>query len=501
MLGSTTPRLWTKPLVRGRPGPCGCGCALTPATSKGFSVVDFAHDVLGLRLLPWQRWLLIHALELLPDGRYRFRTVVVLVSRQNGKTSVVEVKNVWKMYVQGAQVLGTAQDLDVSEESWDNAVEMCEGIPELAVEIKDVIKVNGKKALRLTNGARWKVKAATRRGGRGFSGDDINLDELREHQTWNAWGAITKTTRARPNAQVWAITNAGDDKSVVLNELQGSGRAAVEDPAADEVSIGLFEWSAPDDTRCTCGRVKPQRHSRSCRMADPALWAMSNPALGYLITPETMWSDLQTDPDEVYLAECLCVRVKDLTPSVIDLVKWADAHDPDSAATGQVAFSLDVDPDRKWSAIGMTGRRRDGLKHWQILRHAQGLDRLLEAAIELNGQHSNCGWFIDPSSPANSLVAPMEKAGLVVHKVAGQDLTAACTAIQTAAEDGTGRHLGQEPLDEAWKVARVANVGDSERFVRRKSTGDITPLMVVTLSDHGFRVHGESDSSPWALYA
>ncbi|GAA4568706.1 hypothetical protein GCM10023193_50810 [Planotetraspora kaengkrachanensis] len=70
LLGSTTPRLWTPPLVTGRRGPCGCGCALTPKTSLGFSCVDFARDVLGIELLPWQRWLLIHALELRPDGRF-----------------------------------------------------------------------------------------------------------------------------------------------------------------------------------------------------------------------------------------------------------------------------------------------------------------------------------------------------------------------------------------------------------------------------------------------
>lgn len=70
--GSTMPRLWTRPLVVGPPGPCGCGCALTPATSDGYDVAAWASDVLGVTLRPWQRWALIHGLELLPDGRPRF---------------------------------------------------------------------------------------------------------------------------------------------------------------------------------------------------------------------------------------------------------------------------------------------------------------------------------------------------------------------------------------------------------------------------------------------
>jgi hypothetical protein len=75
ILGRTEPRVFTPPLRE-----------LTPETSAGFSVVQFAEEILGIELLPWQRWFLIHALELRPDGKFRFRKVLCLVARQNGKT-------------------------------------------------------------------------------------------------------------------------------------------------------------------------------------------------------------------------------------------------------------------------------------------------------------------------------------------------------------------------------------------------------------------------------
>lgn len=68
----TLPRLFTAPLVTGPPGPCGCGCALTPDTSDGFDVAAWAADVLHAPLRGWQRWLLIHGLELAAGGRPRF---------------------------------------------------------------------------------------------------------------------------------------------------------------------------------------------------------------------------------------------------------------------------------------------------------------------------------------------------------------------------------------------------------------------------------------------
>ena len=108
-VGKTEPRLWTRPLRD-----------LTPETSLGFEVIDFALAFLGIALRPWQRWLLIHALELNPDGTYRFRRVIVLVARQNGKTLLASVLAAWWLFVDSARhpdrvppvdfkIVGTAQ--------------------------------------------------------------------------------------------------------------------------------------------------------------------------------------------------------------------------------------------------------------------------------------------------------------------------------------------------------------------------------------------------------
>ena len=113
LLGSTTPRIFTPPLVTGRRGPLRVRLRADPKTSMGFSVAAFAEEVLGFDLIPWQRWLLIHAMELRRDGRFRFRTLLVLVARQAGKTTIIEVKNLWKMFVlQVPLIIGTAQNLD-----------------------------------------------------------------------------------------------------------------------------------------------------------------------------------------------------------------------------------------------------------------------------------------------------------------------------------------------------------------------------------------------------
>ena len=483
LLGSTTPRIWTPPLVTGPPGPCGCGCALTPATSLGFSAAEFAEAVLGFELMPWQRWLLIHALELLPDRRFRFRTVLVLVARQNGKTTLVEVKNLWKMFVLRVPlVIGTAQNLDVSEESWDKAVEIVESIPELAAEVPregGIVRVNGKKSLKLAHGSRWKVAAASRKGGRGLSGDDVNLDELREHHTWDSWAAVTKTTMARRKAQIWAFSNAGDDRSVVLNALQEKGRAAVVDPTA-EMTLGHFEWSAPDD----------------CPIDDPQMMRLANPSLGYPqgISYEALKAALETDPEPIFRTECLCQRVPDLVPSKIPLTAWVKRADPTSKIVSGVVLTWEVSWRRDRAAICAAGFRADGAPHVELVEYRDGTDWLPGRFGEIAHRQPVLAVVYDPGGPAGSMFTEVTErlpVGLEPKALTFRDLAHACGRIYDAAMAGTFWHLGDDRLLEMLRKSATRTLSDAWAWDRRHSATDISGLVGVTEVLHGLYVHGQ----------
>jgi phage terminase large subunit-like protein len=489
---------------------------LTPETSLGFSAVEFSRDVLGLEPLPWQRWLLIHALELRFDGRFRFRTVLVLVARQNGKTSIVEVKNLWKMFVLRTQVLGTAQNLDLSEESWNNAVEMIEGLPELAAEVKHIDRTNGKKAIRLANGARWKVAAASRKGGRGFSGDDVNLDELREHQTWEAWGAVTKTTLARPNPQIWAYSNAGDNKSVVLNNLQQKARATVEQPEDADSSLGLFEWSVPDGVKCDCGRQDSNPHGLGCQLANVEFWAMANPSLGHTISEESLRSALLTDPNEVFLTECLCQHVPSLNGGAIDVGQWADLLDKSSKRDGDIALGVDIAPNRDYASIALYGKRSDGLGHGQLIDYRAGTDWIVPRLIEL------CE-VLDPvaigmgTGTAKSLAPDLKEVGIMAPEdedqpqrgdllaIGGADMAAACGHVIDDVRQSAIRHIGQQQLDTAVSGAQTRQTGDTIAWSRKNTESDIAPLVGLTAARFAYvtRVDAVKKESvtPWAVFA
>jgi len=488
-LGSETPRIFTPPL---RP--------LTPDTSLGFSVIEFAEVVLKVSLFPWQRWLLVHALELRVDGGFRFRNVVVLVARQNGKSTLSQVLALWFMYVYGYQlVLGTAQDLDTAEEVWQGAVDLVEELdederpvrPELLQLRERVVMVNGKKSLELKTGARYKVKAATRRAGRGLSGDLVLLDELREHQSWDAWGAITKTTMARDEAMIWALSNAGDAASVVLRYLRKMAHAALDDPDginsdddpaalleheadAEELelddeddTLGIFEWSAPP----------------GCDINDRDGWAMANPSLGHKISERTIASAARTDPEWVFRTEVLCQWSSGSLEGPFPPGSWEDCTDVDSAIPegGRFVFSVDVSWDRTAAHVTAVGRRPDDLLHVEVVASRPGTDWVLPWLVARVDTAGLVGVVLQvKGAPVSSLLPDLLDAGVPVIEWGGSDLGPATGAFYDLVRAGRLRHLPQPVLDVAAATARVKPIADSYVWDRKASPVDAAPLVAVT---------------------
>lgn len=472
-LGHAEPRIWTPPLRE-----------LTPETSLGFEVADFTQNVLGIELLPWQEWLFVHGLELKPDGTYRFRTVLVLVARQNGKTTALMALALWRLVMDAARmILGTSTNLDYARESWEKAVELAwgppgsksfAGVPELEGEFRLPRYANGEQTLSTVDGARYKIGTATRRGGRSLSVDLLILDELREHRTWDAWSASSKTTNARPRGQRWALSNMGDDGSVVLNHLQSQALTRLETCVGDD-ALALFEWSAP----------------AGCDPADRSVWPMANPALGYTITEDTLASDLSTDVESVFRTEVLCQRVPTLEPPPIDLGLWASrAVRRNGPPPGRPVFCIAASPRLTSWAIGAAVY--DGAKTFLSLAdYGADLDALVARAANLKAHHSGAKFYILATGQASSLVKRLEAVGVRFAKgqaLSTTDYGKACGNLLAGVTDGAIEHSGDDLFAIALQGAVARDIGEGLwAFGWRKSTADLTPIEAVTGAAWGAR--------------
>lgn len=441
LYGKTIPRLYTEPL---RP--------LNRRTSLGFECADF-QEITGNPYLPWQRWLSIHALETVPGGDFRFRVVIVLVARQNGKSAGKRGVTLWRMYMRpGSRILGVAQDVSLAREQWSYCQDAIHASPDLDAEWGHVRNVNGDEKFWAGPGGVYAIKAANDKAGRGTSNDEVNIDELRTQRDWKAWSSLSKTTMARPNSQIWCMSNAGDDESVVLNQLREAALSG-RDP-----TIGIFEWSGED----------------GCELDDVRAWQQANPAMGYLISEAAIRSALATDPPNVFRTEVLCQRVDQLD-GAIDLAAWRACADPAGTMDGlrdRVVVCFDMAPDGQHATLAAAAQLDDGRARVEIVKAWKGTDaaRMELPALLERIQPQVIAWY--PTGPAAAFAPILRPTGRYPGRIEYLELTGmkVAEACQGLADLAAGRrvvHNADPLLDAHIAGAQKLAAGDGWRFTRR----------------------------------
>lgn len=481
MNGVTQPRIYTPPLRK-----------LNQSTSLGYACIEYAEKVLGKELYPWQKFALIHALEIAGSLKgkwtFRFRTVLFLISRQNGKTVLSEVIASFFLNMLGVEsVFGTSLSLDKAEEVWEAVIRDQEDIPDLSQDIERVSRTNGNKRLILTDGRQYKVGAPTRRAGRGDSNDLVMLDEIREHRDWETWSAAAASTVAKPNGIIMCFSNAGDPDSIVLRQLRSQAVAAIEGKEAqnfggevDSKSLGLFEWSAPDGAKTD----------------DMRALAQANPALGYgLLTERALMSNRSTFPENKFRSECMCQQVETILPQPFPDGAWDACLDMASniPLESDVYFGIDLSEDRRWTSIGVCGLRSDGNWHIEVVARAVGTEWAIDwfRARAMRGKIRLA--FQGRGAPVTGLAEQIcSIQGVERFAIEGSDLSASwgrfwdgVAASDPATKRGGKKifHLQQPVLDTPAKTMQLRQMGGGVALPdRRKSPDDIAPLFACIMA-------------------
>lgn len=378
-LGSTTPRLFTPPLeIHADPD---AEYGIKPEATWGPLCVTFLEVVLGWKLLPWQKWLYYHALEKRPDGSgFRFRQLIVLVGRQQGKTTWGRGLGLWRLFMDdkgrrdpwwpaAKLCVVAAQSLDYAENTLKEVVDEIRDSPLLSPELINHAVTNGKHRAILSHRRLWRAATANRKGGRSLPVDFAWLDEMREHTKWDAYNAIEPTTTMQVCSQLLITSNAGDERSVVLKALRDTQIRDLTVGDTADAYTGFFEWSVPDN-------VDPRK---------PEYWYMAAPAMGHL--GEFCLDDLigkfkaKVDSDLAgFQTEYLCQWVDSLLPGVIPSQAWADTADEESrrAADAKVYACIEVNYHRTASYVCIAAERDDGDVHTEVIQKFKGTEGIAE---------------------------------------------------------------------------------------------------------------------------
>jgi phage terminase large subunit-like protein len=300
--------------------------------SYGIDFIEFCESI-GFELLPWQKWLAHEICKVDENDRWHFKEVGIIISRQNGKSTFMQLMILWRMFGLGQKLqVHTAHKLTTSSEIFWKIDDVIQSYAGLVEQFAKKYETKGSQEIRLKGGQRYLVRA-NNSAARGIAAPDtIYLDEVREYKDDEIWSSLRYTQMATPNPQALIFSNAGDQHSIVLNRLRERGLAAA---AGAEDRIGWFEWSAEP----------------GCDIRDRKAWAQANPSLGHTISVENLETAM-SDDESIVRTELLCQWVSVVNPA-ISASNWAAAAKPDLKLSKEqdTWMAIDLSPDRREAAL------------------------------------------------------------------------------------------------------------------------------------------------------
>jgi len=464
LVGTTEPRI---------------GTAQAGARSLGM-VLDGFTPVFGFDLMPWQQLAAHRAMAVHADGSWCHRTVTIVVARQNGKTTLAARRILAGLFVLGdRQLLHLAQDRALPRQVFTEVADIISESPDLHRYLKPrggIRTANGTEAITLKDGSSYRILAPTEAAVRGYGYKEpvgfILFDEVRTQETDAVMSAVQYTQRAHPNPTRWAISNAGNPDSLVLNQLRDRGRAAAQEPGSD-AEVCYLEWSAPDGPT-----------------DDPALWPAANPALGRTLRGTTLLEELRSDDPDSFRTEALCQWVDTTTAQAIPWDLWTACADRDlepitPADEVRTWWAVDLDTERQHAALVLVAERGDRLvaglhRSWSGPEVNEGA--ISDDIAALWEQWAPVGIAFDPVT-CQGLVD--RNPGLPWEKVTGTDWVISCSQLLDAVQTGYLVHADQPDLNAQLSVAGRRDYGDGTwRISRKDSTHPIPAVVALARAVH-----------------
>jgi phage terminase large subunit-like protein len=410
---------------------------LLSGPTRGGEVAELAERI-SLPLLPWQRFVLDDMLTIDKNKQFIRRTNLAICARQNGKTHLARMRILAGLFLFNERnhiVISSARSMALT--TFREVANAIEDSPELKKQLKKILYTNGNEAIILKSGARLDVRAATRDSARGATADFLFIDELREVDQ-EAFAAALPVTRAKPNSQTLLASNAGDAFSTTLNELRE--RCQSNPPA----SLGYYEYSAPP----------------FCALDDRKGWAAANPALGILITEETLQEALTVQTTEQFRTESLS--------------QWIDSLQSPWPLT---VFAFDVSPSRRDASLVMgqlLPNGKIGLAVLETYSSQVAVDEVLVAASIKKWADMYYPRLVcyDKYTTA-SIAQRLQNAGVQTRDISGQTFYTACSDMYDALVNDRLRHSGQDALIQQMANCAAKQTPDAWRIVRRKSAGPV----------------------------
>ena len=409
----------------------------------------------------------------------------VIAPRQNLKTGVLKAAALGKVFISEQHlVVWSSHEAFASSEAYRDIKLLIESNSDMLAEVVAFHGALGRESIEFTGDRRLLFKARTGTSARSLSGDTVILDEAFALQPEHM-ASLTPTLAARPDPQLMYGSSAGLLSSAVLRAVRDRGRTG-------SLRLAYAEWCATwracADPDCEHAVGTP-----GCWLDDEDAWEECNTAVRRgritLQTLRGLRSAMAAEPLK-FARECMgawddpgddgALRLID-RDLFSDLVGTVPGDDP--------VFALDVAPRRSWSCIVSGSRTTSGRVHLEIpsragaLAHWRGTDEIMPTFRRLAKRFPGATVVLLSKSQAVVFAERLDCLGFDVQPLSMGDYPAACAALVGAIDAQDVGHNGSLELLSSVEAAVAVEVGEEQyRWGRRKSGGDITPLVGMTLA-------------------
>lgn len=442
---------------------------------------------------PWQHLVNSVATELLPDSSWAYRTVVVHVQRQAGKTTLLGPKNVHRCIIkQGAKTWLTAQTRQDGRDTWRDVAELVGRSP--LAELVTVRRSNGSEELGVAaTGSSFRVFAPSEDALHGKANESVDVDEpwVFDAVQGIALEQAILPTFTTTGGQLWLVSTAGTASSVWLRRYVERGRAAVE--AGQTTGLAYFEWSLDAEAAAFVLEVLTELHrTGQVEQAsfDHAIDLVLAAHPGQYVRRDAVEQAAATMAPGEFLRAYGNVWTLTADRVIADHA-WRACRDPQLPAPEPRAVSLAfaVPIDRSVASIGAAwdhGTRRAV----DVVDERPGTRWLVERLEDLARRFHVPEVACDGAGPALDVADQLERRGVVkVRRLSTVEYATGCAAYLDAVDTAQLVHRGTAELDQAAANAAKRELGDRWVWSRRHSAGSIAGLEATTVAsfvhDHG----------------
>lgn len=345
-------------------------------------------EVAGLSLFEWQDLVLDQTMQVTKDGLWTARDVCLIVSRQNGKGSILTARCIYGLFVLGERILHTAHEYKTTSDAFRRIKEHIESKPALDSQVKRWSSQYGIESIETRNGGKLKFIARTAKSGRGLTADLVILDEAYELKDSHLT-ALGPTQQTSKNAQTWYTSSAVNQEEhpngLVLARQRERGLAK-----ADRMSFA--EWSAnPDCDRSSMGAA-----------------AEANPSLGLLIGEQSIIDQRESLSAKAFEVEILSIgdwpKPNEAREPVIGAEVFSAMKNPTPQLIGPIALAISRTFDGKCWVIAAAQRTTESKVHIEIGYCAGATQAaMVMMLVKIVAAWDPIALVIDRKSPANVL--------------------------------------------------------------------------------------------------